>query len=451
MALPPRRDAASGLPGATTPVDPGLMSRVIDGLRYMVTGAPPLVAWPPAWTEAWFGPGTPLQPMAPEATAGRQFDYPFAYNTLINRPRSEEPLGFEQLRALADSYDLLRLVIETRKDQVARLTWYLADHSGKPIAAADNPRAGAILDLLACPDREHGWAEWLRMLLEDMLVLDAATLYPRRTLGGSVYALEVIDGATIRRLIDERGRTPEAPAPAYQQILKGLPAVDYSRDELLYLPRNVRSHRVYGLSPVEQVVMSVNIALRRQVHQLSYYTEGATPDLVFGVPETWQPGQIAEFEEYWNGLLAGNLGERRRARFIPGGVKPFDTKEQALKDDYDEWLARIVCYAFSVSPHPFVRDQTRATAVTNQSAALAEGLLPVAEWVRSLMNRLLATVLGAPDLTFVWNPDTSNAAEQATIDVAYVGAGILTADEVRARLGLPPLGESAAPSPRKAS
>ena len=160
---------------------------------------------------------------------------------------------------------------------------------------------------------------------------------------------------------------------------------------------------------------------------------------MFGVPETWQPGQIAEFEEYWNGLLAGNLSERRRARFIPGGVKPFDTKEHALKDDYDDWLARLVCYAFSVSPHPFVRDNTRATAATSHTSALAEGLLPVAEWVRSLMNRLLATVFNAPGLQFVWDSDSANAAEQAQIDVAYVGAGILTADEVRDRLGLPTL------------
>jgi len=196
-------------------------------------------------------------------------------------------------------------------------------------------------------------------------------------------------------------------------------------------------------------MMTVNIALRRQVHQLSYYTDGATPDLVFGVPDSWQPGQIAEFEEYWNGLLAGNLAERRRARFIPGAMKPFDTKEHALKDDYDEWLARIVCYAFSVSAHPFIRDQTRATSTTSHSTALAEGLLPVAEWVRSLMNRLLAGVLEAPGVYFAWDSDEANAQEQATIDVAYVGAAILTADEVRARLGLGPLGKVKVPSIQK--
>ena len=54
-----------------------------------------------------------------------------------------------------------------------------------------------------------------------MLVIDAATLYPRYNRGGSLYALDVIDGATIKVLIDENGRTPAPPDPAYQQILHG--------------------------------------------------------------------------------------------------------------------------------------------------------------------------------------------------------------------------------------
>jgi phage portal protein BeeE len=102
----------------------------------------------------------------------------------------------------------------------------------------------------------------------------------------------VLDGATIKRLIDDWGRTPLVPAPAYQQILKGLPAVYYSADELIYAPRNPRVHKAYGFSPVEQVQMSVNIALRRQIYQLQYYTEGNVPEALIGVPESWNPDQI---------------------------------------------------------------------------------------------------------------------------------------------------------------
>ena len=53
-------------------------------------------------------------------------------------------------------------------------------------------------------------------------------------------------GATIRPVIDEWGRIPLPPDPAYQQIIKGLPATDYTRDELLYYPRNLLSWRLYG-------------------------------------------------------------------------------------------------------------------------------------------------------------------------------------------------------------
>ena len=74
--------------------------------------------------------------------------------------------------------------------------------------------------------------------------------------------LLVIDGATIFPLIGEDGRAPEAPDPAYQQILHGVPAADFTRDELLYLPRNLRAHRLYGMGPVEQIALTVNIPRR---------------------------------------------------------------------------------------------------------------------------------------------------------------------------------------------
>jgi hypothetical protein len=121
-------------------------------------------------------------------------------------------------------------------------------------ARADAPDASKSIDavsrFLARPDRRHSFADWLRMLVEEMLVIDAATIYPRFNRGGSLYSLDIIDGATIKPLIGEDGRSPEPPDPAYQQILKGVPAADFSADELIYLPRNVRSHRLYGMSPV---------------------------------------------------------------------------------------------------------------------------------------------------------------------------------------------------------
>ena len=93
-------------------------------------------------------------------------------------------------------------------------------------------------------------------------------------------------------MIDDWGRTPQPYAdadgaavfpPAYQQVLKGMPAVNYSARDIIYRPRNVRAHRVYGYSPVQQILMTVDIALRRQLWQLDYFTEGSIPDALIGV------------------------------------------------------------------------------------------------------------------------------------------------------------------------
>ncbi len=416
-----------------TEIAPGMVARIAAGLRYVATGRVPA-------SDTWFGPLDPLPPMAPPAVSGRQFDYPNGYN-LVTQPRAYEPTTFHQLRGLADAYDLLRLVIETRKDQIARLNWTIRPRGAMHVGVT-NARADAIRDFLAYPDREHAWDAWLRMLLEDLLVIDAPALYPRYDNAGRLYALEPIDGATIKRVLDDTGRTPLPPAPAYQQVLKGLPAVDYTTDELLYLPRNPRTNRVYGFSPVEQVAMTVNIALRRQLHQLQYYTEGTVPEALIGVPETWTPDQIAQFQNYWDALLTDDTASRRHARFVPATIsKSFvQTKEAALKDAYDEWLARIVCYAFSVPSQWAVAQMNRATAETAQQEADDEGLAPLLAWVKGALDRILRQCFAAPDLEFHWLLDQDeDTLAQAQVDQIYLATGVKSINEVRAEQGLAPV------------
>jgi len=323
----------------------------------------------------WFGPLDPLKPIAPPDVAGRRFDFPPGYN-LVTRPRAYEPVGFAELRGFADAYDVLRLVIETRKDQMERQRWRIRPRDPhltgwrRKTAAIDadmSARIAALEQFFQKPDGATRWKTWLRSLLEDMFVIDAATLYCQRTRSGQLCALQQLDGATIKRVIDDWGRTPQPYRnpnplplagegwegewvfpPAYQQVLKGLPAVNYSARDIIYRPRNVRAHRVYGYSPVQQVLMTVNIALRRQLWQLDYYSEGSIPDALIGVPQGWTPDQIKQFQDYWDTEFAGDLAKRRRAKFVPGdtAVKVHQTKEPEQKNDFDEWLARIICYAF---------------------------------------------------------------------------------------------------------
>jgi len=205
-----------------------------------------------------------------------------------------------------------------------------------------------------------------------MLVIDAATIYPRYSRSGALFCLDIVDGATIKPLIGEDGRAPMAPDPAYQQVLHGVPAADFSADELLYLPRNRRSHRLYGMSPVEQVALTINIALRRDLATLDYYRAGSSPDAFATLPKEWTADQIRSFQDYFDALMSGNSARRRMVKFMPADFRLIEARQPPLKDAYDEWLARVICYAFSVPASPFVaqvnRAKTRSARLNTHSA-----------------------------------------------------------------------------------
>ncbi len=410
-----------------------------------------------AGNNGWFGPLEPMTPLAPPEVAGRQWDYPSGYN-LSTSVRNFEPITFATLRGLADGYDLLRLVIETRKDQASRQSWSIGARDKTMNSPANAARIVATTCFFTRPDGQHCFADWLRILLEEVFVTDAPALYMRRNRVGRLAALMPLDGATIKPVIDAFGRTPEpymeggalVYPPAYQQVLKGYPAIDYSVRDLLYRPRNIRVNRVYGMSPVEQIITTVNIALRRQMYLLDYFTEGNIPDSLIGVPESWTPDQIASYQKYWDAYFDGDLGRRRRAKFVPGGVaKTFiQTKEPELKGPFDEWLARIVCFAFSISPQALTQTMNRATADTQKELAEEEGLAPILAWVKSLIDDVLANEFDAPDLEFIWSAgNETDPLTQETILSNFTSKGILTINEARAAIGRPPLPEASANMP----
>lgn len=415
------------MPPTKTPIEQSVLDRVVQGAKYVLTGVKP---------DNWMSPGQPVSPQAQDDAKGRQFDFPVGINTRY-RPREHDAVSFDQMRALADGYDLLRLVIETRKDQMSKLQWKVGPVDGKKKA---DDRCTELTAFFQRPDKELDWDTWLRALIEDLLVIDAPAVYPRLTLGGELYSLELLDGATVKRVLDASGRTPLPPDPAYQQIIKGVPAVNYTRDELIYRPRNVRTNRVYGYSPVEQIIMTVNIAMRRQLHQLQYYTEGNVPEMLFGVPKEWNPDQIKRFQGDWDSLMEGNTAARRHAKFVPGDIKPIMTKDGALKDDYDEWLARIVCYAFSLDPNALVKQVNRATAESVRGAALSEGLVPLMKWVKNLVDYIIQKYFGHADLCLQWEEDDElSPLQQMQTLTGYVNAKVITKDEARDKIGMDPM------------
>ncbi|MBF6560548.1 MAG: phage portal protein [Candidatus Binataceae bacterium] len=382
-----------------------------------------------------FSPGLPLVPTDPERVRVR--DFPPGYN-LDYTPRSWTDVGFAELRMLAEYY-LVAIAIETRKDQVGRFDWQLVSRDPENPKSDAERRIKAATEFWEHPDGDVDFATWLRMALHEMLTTDAPAFEIRKTRGGDVSGIDVVDGATIKLLLDDTGRKPAPPAPAYEQVIRGRPWRLLTSDELLYLPRNPRPGKVYGFSPVEQILLYINIGLRRAITQLGYYTSGNVPEGILSAPADWNAEQIRQFQEWFDSILAGNLHERNKLIWAPAGSKYQAFKTSPIEVAFEEWLARIVCYTFALSPTQLVNQVNRATGATMQEAAENEGNQAALAWVKRLVDRIEQRHKGNTDLEFVWQTDQPlDAEDQATMLIGLVKEGIITRNEARDERGMNP-------------
>jgi hypothetical protein len=431
-----------------------------------------------------FGPGNPIIPGAinpvnpltgrPEP---RRYEYQVAQNINIVPTRL---VPFSTLRAAGDSIDILRRCIEVTKSKMNGLQFdiVLGSDASEKIAAesgGDHVRAMAkarekytdeinrLREFWENPDKANGytWQDWINIAIEDILVIDALAIYPQPTVGGDLYGFQILDGSTIKPLIDDRGMRPMSPNAAFQQILYGFPRSEFSAteedpkadgeftsDQLAYMVRNRRSTTVYGFSPVERALPLADIYLRRQQWIRAEYTDGVMPELMFTTDEDWgtNPDLLLAYERILNDDLAGQTEQRKRARLLPKGLTPIVNEGygEKFKDTLDDYLVTSICGHFGVQPAEIGFSPKSGLGGAGFSEGQAEngealGIGPLANWISKQLTNLSYTYLGMPrELEFKLltseRRDTEENARKNEIEVRSGGKSI---NERRSELGLP--------------
>jgi len=294
--------------------------------------------------------------------------------------------------------------------------------------------------------------EWLSPVIEEILTTDALALLPRFNRARQFIGLEQIDGATILPLVDARGRPFRPPLPTYQQIIDGVVETEFTlgagttddgkRKQLWYLPRNRRPNGPYGRAPVEMVLITINLAIRRELYKLAYYTTGSVPDTWIMAPQSWTPNQIKGFQTWVDEVLAGDI-ERRAggAVVVPGGGTIQEARSEKWTYEYEEWLARVISWAFGVSPLPIAKQMNRSTGETLEASSMESGPRPVAAFIgESVFTRVVEEFFGFDDIEIAIGDDETedpNMAWQRA--VAFVDSGIFVPNEVRGDYGRAPI------------
>jgi hypothetical protein len=403
--------------------------------------------------DVWMGPGNPTPSSIPEGTPPRIWDYPTFWNTLkapAGAKASEtDGLSFGDLRALAKQTHV-RAAINTVIDKQKKKEWAF---TVKPIPgespaktqqrAETDTRVAEISAFFESPDGETDFAEWLGMFLEDVLGIDAGVVHCWRKINGKPYSLEVFDGSTIMPLLDESGRRPRFPEAAYQQWIKGVPGDLFTTQELMYSIRNPRSGRAFGSSPVQDLLLYINVQLRKDLTRLAHYTDGNIPAGLLPMPPTWNPQQIEAWYAAFNAFLTGLPQNLVKLLPIPGGSgTPVFPQLEVMKDaEQDDLWIRLVCFFFGIPVSSLVKEVTKANGESNRNQADEEGEQVITDFVRRRLNWIVKNWFGYDDI--VARPKSEldvDAKRQADIDDVKLKNGSEQLDEIRKRDGKEPFG-----------
>jgi hypothetical protein len=437
----------------------------------------------PIWPNVPFAPGNPLIPGAinPVRADGRadprRYEYQVAQNINITPTKL---IPFATLRSTADQVDIIRRCLEVVKNKLSAMDWDItfSDDASERIMAEsgkDHVRAmsearekytseiARLRNFWEQPDKANGytWQDWLNVSLEDILVLDAWSIWPQKSVNGDLFGFQVLDASTIKPLIDDRGMRPMAPFPAFQQILFGFPRSEFmatseiedadgefTADELAYLVRNRRTWTVYGFSPVERALPLADIYLRRQQWIRAEYTDGVLPELLFTTDATFgnNPELLRAYENIFNDDLSGQTAQRKRARLLPAGMNPvqFDGYGEKFKDVLDNYLITSICGHFGVLPSEIGFSGTGSLGASGLQmgetmSGEAIGIAPLANWVSKQVTNLCYTFLGMPrelEFKIMFESRLNTEAEARKMDIEMKNGG-RTVNEARSEMGLP--------------
>ena len=393
------------------------------------------------YTEA-FAPGKPLNPYFGYNRRPRAFNYQVGRN-ISTRPRQYR-VPFETITNLIQSYDVAQVCIRHIIDDLRSMPLLFSPMDGVEEDVTEEIKRAAIF--WSRPSGEwsadgtkrvggQNWHEFLGSWGQDQFRYDGGCLSKRRDAAGRVIGVEVIDTRTIAPLIDYMGRPPMAPAPAYLQFVQGLPWDWVQWPDMSYMRHNPLPEDVYGLAPIEAVLLTANTDLRFQWHWLQYFTEGTVPDgFMDAPPDANTPSALEEWQEVWENWMLGDQSQKQKIRWVPAGSKYTAAKDPQFTKDFPIWLMRHTVAAFGLTPQDlgWTDDVNRSTGETQTDVQFRISTMPKSIGVQAILNDITQNDLGLRvQIRFDTGREKEDRLQEAQAMTQYVFMGAISPDEVR--------------------
>jgi phage portal protein BeeE len=364
------------------------------------------------------------------------------------------PINNETLRLMARHNEWVAAVIRTRKNQLGKEKWKIALKDSDDTSGAARKAAKQIERMMQRPSmygsrpNSRSWRAFLGMWIEDLLVLDRGCIEKERNRNGWIIGMYPVDGATIRPNIDAMGGYYD---DAYVQLVDGQVTARFGMEELICTMDNELTDvrfAGYGMSPLEQLIVSVTAELHAAKYNSSYFERGSVPEGLMNLGEDASPEDVDAFRVYWANEIQG----KPWAFPIIGGSKApeymqwRDNNRDMQFMEYQQWLLKKICAVYQLAPQDLgeLEDVNRSTADSQDTSSREKGLEPLMQLVKETMD---LEVLGEHGcglgdyLEFSWEEQGESAEEINTKFQPMHSAGVATGGEWRDAHGMDPDGD----------
>jgi HK97 family phage portal protein len=351
------------------------------------------------------------------------------------------------LRRFAET-PVVRRAINLVKDRIASMDWQIRIRRGYDAATVEGAeiRLNTLRRALEDPNETDSFRTLFEQVLEDILVGGFGAIEMKATSDPErPFKLYAVDGAAIT--IDPRwDGDPNQPRYGFATGRSGPDSVTPLRDdELLYVRLNPRTWSVFGLGKVEIAFESIAQFLganryagklaSNTVAQYALWLDEATPEQHDRLIRWWQD----EVEGTGRVPVLSSEKKPEVLRFAGG-------TDADLRLEWQEFLIRMIANAFDLPPMMLglERDVNQSTASEQADEAFQSAIVPLARLIAEHITRdIFSKLLGWREFEFSFNDlESRDKQEEVALQVQLLNAGVVTVAEVRAKLGLPPLGES---------
>jgi len=300
----------------------------------------------------------------------------------------------------------------------------------------------AVREFLFNPNaNDETFAQLLSKVLVDLLVTDVAAIEKVRSLRGNLVEIWARDATTFTVLIDEHGVVT-----GYRQDVAGREKVTFGPNDVIFLVLHPQTDSAYGKPILESVIDEVATYLFTNSYIARSFTEDEIPPGILSV------GPIGEeaVKQLKADFEAGRTN-RYRLRVIWDPERRPDADWIELRrpnremqlDELRQSIERIIFRAFGLTPLEagIASEVNRSTALMQRTVAEKRRIVPIIRMLEYYINtEIVWSEFGYTDVAFKFDFELTRDVEaEARAYERYVKSGIMSRNEVRSKMNLPPV------------